>query len=150
MKFVADSRRGDAGSFLPATLSQALDDVRLEASDISLAESAIRTQNPTQRLERRLIGFTRAFTAVTELDLTPLPIEMFLRCFLESPVGAEPVLLRSLPRRSRASAPLPVRGGRSRRHYALTGAGARAIRDAERHTASIWAGVRPPVRPKPA
>lgn len=52
--------------------------------------------------------------------------------------------------RSRASAPLPVRGGRSRRHYALTGAGARAIRDAERHTASIWAGVRSPVRLKPA
>ncbi|MEO6865187.1 MAG: helix-turn-helix transcriptional regulator [Gemmatimonadaceae bacterium] len=52
--------------------------------------------------------------------------------------------------RSWASAPLPVRGGRSRRQYTLTGAGARAIRDAERHTASIWAGVRPPIRPKPA
>ncbi len=52
--------------------------------------------------------------------------------------------------RSWISAPLPVRGGRSRRHYTLTGAGARAIRDAERHTASIWAGVRLPVRPKPA
>lgn len=52
--------------------------------------------------------------------------------------------------RSRASAPLPVRGGRSRRYYSLTGAGARAIRDAERHTASIWAGVKSRVRPKPA
>lgn len=52
--------------------------------------------------------------------------------------------------RSRASAPLPVRGGRSRRQYTLTGAGARAIRDAERHAKSIWAGVRSPVRPKPA
>ena len=52
--------------------------------------------------------------------------------------------------RSHASAPLPVRGGRSRRHYALTGAGARAIRDAERHAKSIWAGVGSPVRPKPA
>lgn len=52
--------------------------------------------------------------------------------------------------RSRASAPLPVRGGRSRRHYALTGAGARAIRDAERHARSIWAGIGSPVRPKPA
>ena len=51
--------------------------------------------------------------------------------------------------RSRASAPLPVRGGRSRRHYSLTGAGARAIRDAERHAASIWAGVASPVRLKP-
>ena len=49
--------------------------------------------------------------------------------------------------RSHASAPLPVRGGRSRRHYALTGAGARAIRDAERHAASIWAGVTSRVRP---
>jgi PadR family transcriptional regulator PadR len=52
--------------------------------------------------------------------------------------------------RSRASAPLPVRGGRSRRHYTLTGAGARAIRDAERHAKSIWAGVPARVRPKPA
>jgi PadR family transcriptional regulator PadR len=52
--------------------------------------------------------------------------------------------------RSRASAPLPVRGGRSRRHYSLTGAGARAIRDAERHAASIWAGVSSPLRPKRA
>ena len=42
---------------------------------------------------------------------------------------------------SRASAPLPVRGGRSRRYYALTGAGARALRDAERAAASLWAGV---------
>lgn len=43
--------------------------------------------------------------------------------------------------RSRASAPLPVRGGRSRRHYTLTGAGARALRDAERQAAAVWAGV---------
>lgn len=51
---------------------------------------------------------------------------------------------------SRTTAPLPVRGGRSRRHYSLTGAGARAIRDAERHAASIWDGVKLPVRPRPA
>lgn len=50
---------------------------------------------------------------------------------------------------SRATEPLPVRGGRSRRLFALTGAGARAIRDAERHAASIWAGVGA-VRPEPA
>jgi PadR family transcriptional regulator PadR len=49
---------------------------------------------------------------------------------------------------SRHSDPLPVRGGRSRRHFSLTGAGARALRDAERHAASIWAGVRKPLRPK--
>ena len=42
---------------------------------------------------------------------------------------------------SRATDPLPVRGGRSRRLFVITGAGRRAIRDAERHAASIWAGV---------
>ena len=51
---------------------------------------------------------------------------------------------------SHASEPLPVRGGRSRRHFALTGAGARAIRDAERQAASLWAGVGTTLRPKPA
>lgn len=48
---------------------------------------------------------------------------------------------------SRHSNPLPVRGGRSRRHFALTGAGARALREAERHAASIWAGVGKTLRP---
>jgi DNA-binding PadR family transcriptional regulator len=52
--------------------------------------------------------------------------------------------------RSRMSAPLPVRGGRSRRHYSLTGAGARAIRDAERHAESIWTGIITRGRPRPA
>ena len=51
---------------------------------------------------------------------------------------------------SRASEPLPVRGGRSRRHFRLTGAGARAIRDAEREAKSMWAGVRTPLRPRTA
>lgn len=51
---------------------------------------------------------------------------------------------------SHASEPLPVRGGRSRRHFTLTGAGARAIRDAEQRMKSVWAGVRSPVRTKPA
>jgi DNA-binding PadR family transcriptional regulator len=51
---------------------------------------------------------------------------------------------------SRASEPLPVRGGRSRRHFRLTGAGARAIRDAERHAASMWAGIGKSIRTKPA
>ncbi|MEO8909843.1 MAG: helix-turn-helix transcriptional regulator [Gemmatimonadaceae bacterium] len=49
---------------------------------------------------------------------------------------------------SRHSNPLPVRGGRSRRHFALTGAGARALREAERHAASIWAGVGKTLRPR--
>ena len=43
--------------------------------------------------------------------------------------------------RSYASEPLPVRGGRSRRHYAITGAGARALREAERNATAMWAGV---------
>ena len=47
---------------------------------------------------------------------------------------------------SHASDPLPVRGGRSRRHFTLTAAGRRAIREAQREAASLWAGV----RPKPA
>ena len=49
---------------------------------------------------------------------------------------------------SRNSDPLPVRGGRSRRHFSLTSAGSRALRDAERHAASIWAGVRKTLRPR--
>jgi PadR family transcriptional regulator PadR len=51
---------------------------------------------------------------------------------------------------SRASEPLPVRGGRSRRHFRLTGAGSRAIRDAERQHASMWAGVGARTRIRPA
>ena len=51
---------------------------------------------------------------------------------------------------SHASEPLPVRGGRSRRLFRITGAGARAIRDAERQVASMWSGVGARVRPRPA
>jgi PadR family transcriptional regulator, regulatory protein PadR len=51
---------------------------------------------------------------------------------------------------SRASEPLPVRGGRSRRHFRVTGAGARAIKEAERQSASMWAGVGTPSRLRPA
>ncbi len=43
---------------------------------------------------------------------------------------------------SHASDPLPVQGGRSRRHFTITGAGARALRDAERHATAMWAGVK--------
>jgi PadR family transcriptional regulator PadR len=49
---------------------------------------------------------------------------------------------------SRHSDPLPVRGGRSRRHFTLTGAGARALREAERHATSIWAGIGKQLRPR--
>lgn len=51
---------------------------------------------------------------------------------------------------SRTSAPLPVRGGRSRRLFSLTAAGTHALRAAERHAASIWEGVGTAVRPEPA
>ena len=50
--------------------------------------------------------------------------------------------------KSRYSEPLPVRGGRSRSHFSLTGAGARALREAERHAASNWAGIGKPLRPR--
>ena len=50
---------------------------------------------------------------------------------------------------SRTSDPLPVRGGRARRHFALTGAGAQALRAAERRAAAVWAGVGT-FRPEPA
>jgi DNA-binding PadR family transcriptional regulator len=52
--------------------------------------------------------------------------------------------------RSRSSAPLPVRGGRSRRHFSVTAAGSRALRDAERNAAALWAGVGPLAPPRPA
>ncbi|MCC6772010.1 MAG: helix-turn-helix transcriptional regulator [Gemmatimonadaceae bacterium] len=50
--------------------------------------------------------------------------------------------------RSHASAPLPVRGGRSRRQFAVTGAGARALREADRNAAALWAGVGTRRRPR--
>ncbi len=46
--------------------------------------------------------------------------------------------------------PLPVRGGRSRRHYAITSAGARAIRDARAQATSIWSGIGITPRPEKA
>jgi DNA-binding PadR family transcriptional regulator len=51
--------------------------------------------------------------------------------------------------KSRFSDPLPVRGGRSRRHFTLTGAGQRALRDAERNAATMWSGVGDILRPWP-
>ena len=47
---------------------------------------------------------------------------------------------------SRASEPLPVRGGRSRRLFSVTGAGARAIRDAQQQAVAMWAGLGSPRR----
>ena len=51
--------------------------------------------------------------------------------------------------KSRTTDPLPVRGGRSRRQFIITGAGSRAIREAERNAAALWAGVGT-IRPEPA
>lgn len=42
---------------------------------------------------------------------------------------------------SRNTEPVPTRGGRSRRQFKITAAGQRAIRDAERVAASVWADV---------
>jgi hypothetical protein len=46
------------------------------------------------------------------------------------------------------SDPLPVRGGRSRRYFTLTGAGQRALSDAERNAATLWSGVGAILRPR--
>lgn len=51
---------------------------------------------------------------------------------------------------SSTSDPLPVRGGRARRQFAVTAAGQRALQDAQRVAASVWAGVGPTVTPEPA
>ena len=51
--------------------------------------------------------------------------------------------------KSHTTEPLPVRGGRSRRHFTITGAGSRAVRAAERDAAALWAGVGT-IRPEPA
>ena len=50
---------------------------------------------------------------------------------------------------SRASEPLPVRGGRSRRLFSVTGAGARAIRDAQQQAATMWADIGSGIRTRP-
>ena len=49
---------------------------------------------------------------------------------------------------SRLTDPLPVRGGRSRRTYMLTDAGQRALHEAERNAAALWAGVGNILRPR--
>jgi PadR family transcriptional regulator PadR len=51
---------------------------------------------------------------------------------------------------ARTTDPLPVRGGRSRRQFSVTAAGRRALREAERAAASVWAGVGLRIRSEPA
>ena len=52
--------------------------------------------------------------------------------------------------RSRTTDPLPVRGGRSRRQFKLTANGTRAMREAARVAASVWAGIPSTIRLEPA
>jgi DNA-binding PadR family transcriptional regulator len=47
---------------------------------------------------------------------------------------------------SSVAAPTPTRGGRSRRHFHLTGKGERAIRDARERMTSQWTGILDPIR----
>jgi PadR family transcriptional regulator PadR len=42
---------------------------------------------------------------------------------------------------SRRTAPIAVRGGRSRRQFRVTAAGRGAMRDAQQRTTALWAGV---------
>ncbi len=51
---------------------------------------------------------------------------------------------------SRTTDPLPVRGGRSRREFKLTASGRRALRQAERVAASVWAGIGTTISPERA
>jgi DNA-binding PadR family transcriptional regulator len=62
-------------------------------------------------------------------------------------VGALYTALERLERkgyvRSAASAPTPQRGGRSKRHFALTPAGAAALERSRDAMQRMWAGLRP-------
>lgn len=49
---------------------------------------------------------------------------------------------------SRLTDPLPVRGGRARREFTLTAPGRHALRDAQRVTTSLWAGIGAGLRPE--
>ena len=51
---------------------------------------------------------------------------------------------------SHVTDPLPRRGGRSRRQFRVTGSGQRAIRQAERITRSVWAGLGSALNPESA
>lgn len=78
--------------------------------------------------------------------------ELAARTGREHSVGAIYTTLQRLQDkgllRSTTSAPLPVRGGRSRRHYVLTQSGSQALREAKRGTDALWAGLGTPGRPR--
>jgi DNA-binding PadR family transcriptional regulator len=48
---------------------------------------------------------------------------------------------------SRTTAPVAVRGGRSRREFQITGAGRQAVRAAQRRSAAVWDGFGTSLRP---
>jgi PadR family transcriptional regulator PadR len=48
---------------------------------------------------------------------------------------------------SRTTAPVAVRGGRSRREFQITGAGRQAVRAAQQRSAAVWAGFGTSLRP---
>ena len=49
---------------------------------------------------------------------------------------------------SRTAPPLPVRGGRARRHFKVTASGQRALRDAQRVATSLWSGLGTNIKPE--
>lgn len=51
---------------------------------------------------------------------------------------------------SHTADPLPVRGGRSRRHFTLTTAGRRALQLAQQRATAAWDGIDTILRPRPA
>jgi DNA-binding PadR family transcriptional regulator len=71
----------------------------------------------------------------------------------EIAVGALYTALDRLERKgyaaSRMSDPRPERGGRSRRHFNLRPAGARALRQSREFLDRMWAGVEPGLRRRP-
>ena len=48
---------------------------------------------------------------------------------------------------SRTTAPVAVRGGRSRRQFQITGSGRQAVRAAQRRSTAVWAGFGTALRP---
>src|SRR5947199_5518228 len=105
----------------------------------------------TQSRQPRLAGGLEldALLAVARLDEEAYGLEVRRELEARSgrtyAIGAVYATLQRLEDKgflkSRATEPRPVRGGRSRRHFTLTGVGQRALRDAERKAAAMWSGI---------
>ena len=97
-----------------------------------------------------------ALLAVAHLDKEAYGLavrrELAARIGRDYSVGAVYTTLQRLEDKgllkSRTGDPLPIRGGRSRRHFVLTGAGTRALREAQRNAVALWAGVGTVLRPE--